>query len=84
MRIMKSILYYLFNRQKIVIHKEGDWVIMDVYDCFLGVWMKVFEIHEKQKEDYLLQPYIDDFKKRNPKIKIIDKRFEPNTYYQNL
>jgi len=80
---MKRILYYLFLREKIVITKEGDLSVLRKYDCFLGFWTVVFEVHQEGKNDYLLQYHIDQFGNENYRIKIIDKRFEPNTYYSN-
>lgn len=71
---MKTILYYLLCREKIVIIKEGKWVVLKKYEFLLFIWIPVFKIEEEEKDDHLIQEQIEDLIMQNPKIKIIDKR----------
>lgn len=78
---MKKIIDYLFNRSKIVVRTEGKYAVAEFFDFYIIVWVKAYSTKEFSTSDQKLKPIIDLWVSQNPGTKIIDKRFEPNTYF---
>lgn len=80
---MKSVSYYLWKREKIVISKIGKYVVADFYCCYFFIWVKFYTLKETECYDHLLMDRIDMWVDINPNIKVIDKRVKANTSYYN-